>query len=171
MKLRDYQERLSNDAVEILHRKKIVYLAMEVRCGKTVTALETCKKYTNLTKENIQKLKQESKTLEANIQNLPLNYIQMEKEKLKSLLNGYLIEKEENLKALAIFQENEKNYEKRMQLTEILKELKMKLKKLIIEWENLSKKSKELKAVLSKEETLLMKLQNKAKSNGLEING
>ena len=45
MKLRDYQERLSNDAVEILHRKKIVYLAMEVRCGKTVTALETCKKY------------------------------------------------------------------------------------------------------------------------------
>lgn len=44
-KPRDYQERLSNDAVEILHRKKIVYLAMEVRCGKTVTALETCKKY------------------------------------------------------------------------------------------------------------------------------
>lgn len=44
-KPRDYQNKLSSDAVEILHRKKIVYLAMEVRCGKTITALETCKKY------------------------------------------------------------------------------------------------------------------------------
>lgn len=44
-KPRDYQNKLSSDAVEILHRKKIVYLAMQVRCGKTITALETCKKY------------------------------------------------------------------------------------------------------------------------------
>ena len=45
MKLRDYQEKISSDACEVLNRKKIVYLAMEVRCGKTLTALETCKKY------------------------------------------------------------------------------------------------------------------------------
>ena len=45
MKLRDYQEKISSDACEVLQRKKIVYLAMEVRCGKTLTALETCKKY------------------------------------------------------------------------------------------------------------------------------
>ena len=43
-KLRDYQERLSNDAAETLHRKKLVCLFMEVRTGKTITALETCKK-------------------------------------------------------------------------------------------------------------------------------
>ena len=44
-KLRDYQERLSSDAVEILRRKKIVCLFMQVRTGKTITALETCKKF------------------------------------------------------------------------------------------------------------------------------
>ncbi len=41
MKLRDYQIRLSKEAAEILQRKKIVYLAMEVRTGKTITALQT----------------------------------------------------------------------------------------------------------------------------------
>ena len=119
----------------------------------------------------MQKLKQKSKNLKENIQNLPLNYIQMEKEKLKNLLNGYIIEKKENLKDFFQFQEQQKNYETRFQLTEILKELRMKLKKLTTESENLNKKLKELKQVLIKEETLLMKLQNKAKSNGLEING
>lgn len=44
-KPRDYQDRISNDAVEILHQKKIVYLCMAVRTGKTITALETCKKF------------------------------------------------------------------------------------------------------------------------------
>ena len=43
-KPRDYQERLSSDAAETLHRKKLVCLFMEVRTGKTITALETCKK-------------------------------------------------------------------------------------------------------------------------------
>jgi superfamily II DNA or RNA helicase len=43
--LRDYQEKISNDAVDILQRKKVVLLAMEVRTGKTLTALETAKKY------------------------------------------------------------------------------------------------------------------------------
>jgi len=42
MKLRDYQIRLSNDATEILDRKKIVCLFMEVRTGKSLTALQTC---------------------------------------------------------------------------------------------------------------------------------
>jgi hypothetical protein len=41
MELRDYQIRLSKEAAEILQRKKIVYLAMEVRTGKTITALQT----------------------------------------------------------------------------------------------------------------------------------
>ena len=40
--LRDYQIDLSQKAVEILRDKKIVYLAMEVRLGKTLTALNTC---------------------------------------------------------------------------------------------------------------------------------
>ena len=41
MKLRDYQIRLSNEASDILRRKGLVYLAMEVRTGKTLTALQT----------------------------------------------------------------------------------------------------------------------------------
>jgi len=40
-KLRNYQIKLSTDACNILQRKKIVYLAMEVRTGKTLTALNT----------------------------------------------------------------------------------------------------------------------------------
>lgn len=44
-KPRDYQDKISSDAVEILRRKKIVCLFMQVRTGKTITALETCKKY------------------------------------------------------------------------------------------------------------------------------
>jgi hypothetical protein len=43
--LRDYQIRIANDAFEILKRKKIVCLFMEVRTGKTLTALEVCKNY------------------------------------------------------------------------------------------------------------------------------
>ena len=41
--LRSYQVRIANDANEVLKRKGFVYLAMQVRCGKTITALETCK--------------------------------------------------------------------------------------------------------------------------------
>lgn len=41
--LRDYQIKLSTQASEILQHKKIVYLAMEVRTGKTLTALNTAK--------------------------------------------------------------------------------------------------------------------------------
>ena len=45
MKLRDYQDKLSTKAYTILKKLKVVYLAMEVRCGKTLTSLETAKKY------------------------------------------------------------------------------------------------------------------------------
>lgn len=45
MELRDYQIRLSNEATEILHRQKIVCLCMEVRTGKTLTALQTAQNY------------------------------------------------------------------------------------------------------------------------------
>lgn len=45
MKLRDYQKRISDDACDILQRKKIVCIFAMVRTGKTLMALETCKKY------------------------------------------------------------------------------------------------------------------------------
>ena len=45
IKLREYQEEISTKAVEILRKYKIVYLAMEVRCGKTLTSLATAQKY------------------------------------------------------------------------------------------------------------------------------
>jgi hypothetical protein len=45
MELRPYQEKLSAQGVEILKHKNIVYLAMEVRTGKTLTALNIAKLY------------------------------------------------------------------------------------------------------------------------------
>lgn len=45
MELRDYQINIANRAVDILNRLKIVYISMEVRTGKTLTALETAKLY------------------------------------------------------------------------------------------------------------------------------
>jgi hypothetical protein len=44
-KLRDYQIELSSKAVEILQDKKIVYLNMQPRTGKTLTALNVAKLY------------------------------------------------------------------------------------------------------------------------------
>lgn len=43
MTLRPYQIDLADKAVDILTNKYIVYLAMEVRCGKTATSFETAK--------------------------------------------------------------------------------------------------------------------------------
>ncbi len=43
MKLRDYQINIANQGFEILKNKGIVYLQMQVRTGKTLTALEICK--------------------------------------------------------------------------------------------------------------------------------
>ena len=45
MELRDYQIEIANRAVDILQRLHIVYISMEVRTGKTLTALETAKLY------------------------------------------------------------------------------------------------------------------------------
>ena len=45
MNLRDYQIDISNKAYKILLSHKIVYLALETRTGKTLTALETANKY------------------------------------------------------------------------------------------------------------------------------
>ena len=44
-KLRDYQTKIATDAADILKRKSIVCLFMEVRTGKTITALQTCKNF------------------------------------------------------------------------------------------------------------------------------
>ena len=43
--LRDYQIRISKDGTEILKAKKTLCLFMEVRTGKTATALDICKNY------------------------------------------------------------------------------------------------------------------------------
>jgi hypothetical protein len=43
--LRDYQDRISNQAVTILQEHGLVYLAMEPRTGKTLTAFATAQRY------------------------------------------------------------------------------------------------------------------------------
>ncbi len=45
MELRPYQTKISAESVEILRNKHIVYLAMEVRTGKSLTALNTAQLY------------------------------------------------------------------------------------------------------------------------------
>jgi hypothetical protein len=45
MTLRDYQVEISSEAAGILKSKGIVYLSMQVRTGKTITSLETAKKF------------------------------------------------------------------------------------------------------------------------------
>jgi hypothetical protein len=45
LELRDYQEEISNKAVELLKKYKIAYLAMEVRCGKTLTSIAAAHKF------------------------------------------------------------------------------------------------------------------------------
>lgn len=45
MQLRDYQESISTDAAKMLEWLKICYLSMEVRTGKTITALAAADKY------------------------------------------------------------------------------------------------------------------------------
>lgn len=45
MNLRDYQERISNEATECIRENGLAYLAMECRTGKTLTALVTAQKY------------------------------------------------------------------------------------------------------------------------------
>jgi superfamily II DNA or RNA helicase len=45
MILRDYQIKLSNEGTDILKRKGLVYYAIEVRCGKTLIALQTAQNF------------------------------------------------------------------------------------------------------------------------------
>lgn len=45
MQLRDYQVEISTKACDLLRQHKIAYLSMQVRTGKTLTALHTCKLY------------------------------------------------------------------------------------------------------------------------------
>jgi len=43
--LRDYQDRIANEAMQLLQEKKIAYIAMEVRTGKTLTALAAADRF------------------------------------------------------------------------------------------------------------------------------
>lgn len=43
LSLRDYQVDCANKGFEILKSKKLLYFSIEVRCGKTLISLETCK--------------------------------------------------------------------------------------------------------------------------------
>lgn len=43
MKLRNYQEKIADNACNVLHQLGIVYIAAEVRTGKSLMALETCR--------------------------------------------------------------------------------------------------------------------------------
>jgi hypothetical protein len=45
MELRDYQIKISNEASEILQRKKLVCIFAQVRTGKTLMALQTCQNF------------------------------------------------------------------------------------------------------------------------------
>jgi superfamily II DNA or RNA helicase len=45
MKLRDYQDKIADRSVSILHSYGLVYLAMQVRTGKTHTSLATAQRY------------------------------------------------------------------------------------------------------------------------------
>jgi len=45
MNLRDYQIEISDKAAKLLKYHKIAYLAMEVRTGKTLTALASAYKF------------------------------------------------------------------------------------------------------------------------------
>jgi len=45
MKLRDYQKEIAEKGAKTLKKYNILYLSMEVRTGKTITALETCKNF------------------------------------------------------------------------------------------------------------------------------
>ena len=44
MILRDYQQEIVNKSLPILNKHTFVYLSMEVRTGKTLTAFGICKK-------------------------------------------------------------------------------------------------------------------------------
>ena len=43
MELRDYQKEIVRLGINVLKEHKFVYLAMEVRTGKTLTSLSICK--------------------------------------------------------------------------------------------------------------------------------
>jgi hypothetical protein len=106
----------------------------------------------------------------------PLNEIYLLFNTLKSTLNQK--SKEDLIKLIIGYKQDSKDLELKLMQTkklklskEKLKELKMNEKNEIIELENLNQKLNLLNQKLIKTETLLIKLQNKVKSNGLEIAG
>ena len=83
MTLRDYQVDISDRAVKILRKYKIVYLAMEVRTGKTLTSLATAylfgaKKVLFVTKKKaIEDIVKQAACLQYDMQIFVTNYEQL----------------------------------------------------------------------------------------------
>jgi len=83
MTLRDYQVDISDRAVKILRKYKIVYLAMEVRTGKTLTSLATAylfgaKKVLFVTKKKaIEDIVKQAASLKFDMQIFVTNYEQL----------------------------------------------------------------------------------------------
>jgi hypothetical protein len=79
IQLREYQEEISTKAVEVLQKLKIVYLAMQVRTGKTLTSLAAAQKYNAkkvlfLTKKKaIQSIVSDYESLKTNFELIVIN--------------------------------------------------------------------------------------------------
>ena len=85
MELRDYQKDLSNRGAYVLANYGIVYFSMEVRTGKTLTALETANKHgaTNVLfvtkKKAISSITNDYNLLNPNYQIVIVNYESLHK--------------------------------------------------------------------------------------------
>ena len=86
IKLRDYQEKIVNDGYDKLLRLNMVYLSMEVRTGKTLTALSLADKFTNkkgvlfvTKKKAIASIENDYKLLNAGYEITVINYESLHK--------------------------------------------------------------------------------------------
>ena len=83
MKLREYQNQIKEKAINILFKHKIVYLSMEVRTGKTLTALSICENYERVLfvtkKKAIKSIENDYKDFGFNYQLLVTNYESLHK--------------------------------------------------------------------------------------------
>jgi hypothetical protein len=85
IKWRDYQEEVIKDGTDIIRRHGFVYLAMEVRTGKTLCSLQICdnngaKKVLFITKKKaISSIEKDIKTLSPSYESIVINYESLHK--------------------------------------------------------------------------------------------